>query len=298
MIVIKGLDKSFEHVHALSNINMHINKGSIYGLVGTNGSGKTTLLKHIAGIIRPDKGEISINGMPLSDDDVLKDKVFFIPDELFFYGNYTIEDMCRLYRGLYSDWNQDRFDNLVNVLELKKGIKISRFSKGVQKQVIFSLGMSTMPDVLLLDEPVDGLDPIVRRVVWDLIVDDVAERNMTVLISSHNLREIESICDTVGILSKGELVLQRDLDDLRSNVHKIQVAFSEKPENPYLELDILSQTKSGSIDILIARNSAKEIEDVLGRSKPLILDLMPLTLEEIFIYELGGDSNEHKEIIG
>ena len=297
MIKVNNVDKSFQHIKALSSLSMNVKKGSIYGLVGTNGSGKTTLLKHIAGIFMPDSGEIYVDGIPAGDSQHLGERVFFFPDELYFFGNYSLSEMERLYRRLYRSWNRDRFDRLTEMLSLSRGVKISRFSKGVQKQAMFALGMSTMPDVLLLDEPVDGLDPIVRRIVWDFIVSDVAEREMTVLISSHNLREIEGICDTVGILSGGTMVLERDLDDLRSSVHKVQTAFRERPDNPYKGLNVLSSSASGSVDMMIIKNTAEEIEEALAPHSPLILDLLPLTLEEVFIYELGGENNEYKDIL-
>ena len=226
-----------------------------------------------------------------------KQRICFVPDDLFFFGNYNLNDMRRLYAGMYQKWNGQRFDALVNAFGLDRSKKIIKFSKGMQKQAAFTLAISAMPDALILDEPVDGLDPIVRRTVWDIIVNDVAEREMTVLISSHNLKEIEGICDTVGILSAGELVLERELDDLKSNIHKVQVAFAKPQPDVYSALNILSRNTSGSVDMLIVRNSAEEIEDALNPYSPLILDMLPLTLEEIFIYELGGEKNEYSSIL-
>ena len=297
MIKVSRLDKSFGEVHALNSVSMAVKKGSIYGLVGTNGSGKTTILKHITGILKADSGRITIADQPVFNNPQIKERIAFIPDDLFFFGNYNLKDMAKMYRGLYPDWNQERFQSIVDNFGLKMGSKIMRFSKGMQKQAAFALCMASMPDYLILDEPVDGLDPLARRAVWDIIINDCAEREMTVLISSHNLKEIEGICDTVGILSNGNMVLERELDDLRSNVHKIQVAFTERPENPYEDLSILSKQQIGSIDMLIVKNSAEEIEEALEQYSPVVLDILPLTLEEIFIYELGGEKNEFKDIL-
>ena len=297
LIKVSKVDKHFEKVHALKSVSMCIRRGSIYGLVGTNGSGKTTILKHITGIMRADSGSITLDGNTVYENPAVKQHICFVPDELFFYGNYNLKDMRRLYAGMYQSWNSKRFDSLVNAFGLDCSKKITRFSKGMQKQAAFTLAISAMPDVLVLDEPVDGLDPIVRRTVWDIIVNDVAEKEMTVIISSHNLKEIEGICDTVGILSEGELVLEKDLDDLKSNIHKVQVAFANQNEEAYGRLNILSRSTTGSVNMLIARNSAEEIEEALMPYNPLVLDMLPLTLEEIFIYELGGENNEQDKIL-
>ncbi len=297
MISVDSVSKSFDRVKALDDVNIHIKKGAIYGLVGTNGSGKTTLLKHVTGILRQDSGEITVDGEPVYENIPFKEKLGFISDELYFFGNYTLTDMAKLYRGLYPVWDQERFDAIVDSFELDRGIKISRFSKGMQKQAAFALVMSVRPDYLVLDEPVDGLDPLARRTVWDLIVNDVAARQMTVLISSHNLKEIEGICDTVGILSAGRVVLERELDDLKSAVHKVQVALRDRTGDVYGGLDILSRETIGSIDMLIVKNTADEIREVIGKHDPVILDILPLTLEEIFIYELGGENDEFKDIL-
>lgn len=297
LIKVSKADKHFENIHALKAVSMCIRRGSIYGLVGTNGSGKTTILKHITGIMRPDSGSITLDGKPIYENISAKQRICFVPDDLFFFGNYNLKDMRRLYAGMYPKWNNSRFEALVNTFGLDRSKKIIRFSKGMQKQAAFTLAISAMPDVLVLDEPVDGLDPIVRRTVWDIIVNDVAEREMTVIISSHNLKEIEGICDTVGILSAGELVLEKELDDLKSNIHKVQAAFAKPQSDPYRALNVLSRTTTGSVDMLIVRNSAEEIEEALSPYNPLILDMLPLTLEEIFIYELGGEKNEYSSIL-
>lgn len=217
MIDIKNLHKSFDSFEALKGLDLHVEKGSIYGLVGINGSGKTTIIKHLTGVLQPDEGEILIDGQPVYDNEKIKERVGYIPDDLFFFSTYTIGNMAGFWRKIYPLWNEDRYNEMLDAFGLPKDRKISKFSKGMQKQAAFLLVMSTMPDVLILDEPVDGLDPVMRKMVWKFILDDVADRQMTVLVSSHNLREMEGLIDTVGIIGKGKMILERgNLDELES----------------------------------------------------------------------------------
>lgn len=236
MIKVIDVDKHFGDVHALDKVTMTVKTGSIYGLVGTNGSGKTTILKHITGILKPDSGEITISEMPVFENDEAKEKFAFIPDELFFHGNYNLNDMSKLFSKIYSKWNQDRFDELIDKFDLDRKKKIIRFSKGMQKQAAFALAISTMPEYLILDEPVDGLDPLIRRIVWDTIVGDVAERKMTVLISSHNLRELDGICETVGILYKGKLIFEKEIDEENMSLEDIFIKELGGEHSEYKEL--------------------------------------------------------------
>ncbi len=298
MLRADDVSKSFGRLRALDRANMTVPSGAIYGMVGVNGSGKTTMLRHIAGILRPDSGEISADDMPVYDNNIFKERMIFIPDELYFHGNTDLKGMAAIYRRFYPRWDEERFVRIADRFGLDRKARITRFSKGMQKQATFTLAMAAAPDYLILDEPVDGLDPLTRRTVWDLIVNDVAERRMTVLISSHNLKEIEGICDTVGILSRGRVVLESEVDSLRSNVHKVQAAYDDRPEDPYVGLNVLSLTRSGSMDLVIIRNTMEEIEAALDRHHPSVLDILPLTLEEIFIYELGGEKDEFKDILG
>lgn len=217
MIEIHNLHKSFDGNEILKGIDIHVEKGSIYGLIGTNGSGKTTIIKHLTGIYEADSGEIRINGEDVFDNDKVKEHVGFVPDDLYFFNTYTIDNMAAFWKRLYQSWDDDRYQKMIASFELPKNRKISKFSKGMQKQAAFALVMSTCPDILILDEPVDGLDPIMRKKVWKYILDDVAERQMTVLISSHNLRELEGLIDTVGIMDHGKIILERgNLDELES----------------------------------------------------------------------------------
>lgn len=299
MITVNNVSKSFEGFMALSNLEMNVKKGSIYGLVGTNGAGKTTVIKHIAGVYKEDQGLIQIEGEPVYDNAFIKERIGYVPDDLYFFGSYSLKEMGRFYKGVYPNWDQGRFDAMITRFGLNPNQKLTQFSKGMQKQVTFILTMSTRPDYLILDEPIDGLDPIVRKSVWKYIVDDVAERKMTVLVSSHNLREMENICDAIGIISAGKMVIERDLDELRSDIHKVQLAFSDKgkAEAELEALNILHREHRGSVELLIIRNRKDEVEAVMEKVKPVIFDMLPLTLEEIFIYELGGADDEIQGII-
>ena len=297
MIKVTNLDKTFDGFKALSDLNLNVKKGSIYGLVGTNGAGKTTLIKHVTGILNPDHGEILIEDSPVYENIPIKERMGFIPDDLYFFSTYNLKESAKFYRSVYPNWNQARFDHMVKQFELNEKRKLSKFSKGMQKQAAFILTMSSMPDYLILDEPIDGLDPIIRKLVWKYIVEDVAEREMTVLVSSHNLRELEGICDSIGILSKGKMMIERDLDELKSDIHKIQVAFKTIVEDPYKDLNVLHKESRGTVDLLIIRNRKDVVEATINESHPVIFDMLPLSLEEIFIYELGGGDNEIKSII-
>ncbi|MFV0516322.1 MAG: ABC transporter ATP-binding protein [Aminipila sp.] len=297
MIKVVEISKKFENFKALDGLNINVNKGSIYGLVGTNGAGKTTIIKHITGILRPDSGQVYIDDEIVFDNKEIKQQLGFIPDDLFFFSTYNLKEMSKYYMQIYPNWNQERYISMVAQFGLSEKSKLSKFSKGMQKQAAFILTMSTMPNYLILDEPIDGLDPIVRKLVWKYIVNDVAERQMTVLVSSHNLRELEGICDSIGIISKGQMVMERDLDELKSDIHKIQVAFKNAPDNPYGGLNVLHHEKRGTVDLLIIRNRKDIVEEIINEKNPVVFDILPLSLEEIFIYELGGADSEIQGII-
>jgi ABC-2 type transport system ATP-binding protein len=298
VIEVKNVSKAFEDLEALSNINISVRKGSIYGLLGSNGAGKTTLLKTLAGIYRQDSGTVHINGEEVYENIEIKSRVQFIADALYFFSQYTIKDMARYYRSIYSTWNEERYEKLKEVFTLDVNKKIQRLSKGMQRQVAFWLSLSVMPEVLILDEPLDGLDPVMRQKVKNLIIQDVAEREMTVMISSHNLRELEDLCDYIGILHRGVVILEKDIDDLKSDIHKIQVAFKENVKEQILPADqILYEEERGSVRLLIVRGSKESVIKQLSKHEPVILDILPLTLEEIFIYEMGDVGYEIKNII-
>ncbi len=297
MIKVQNVDKSFDGFRALQSLDLNVRKGSIYGLVGTNGAGKTTLIKHVTGILKQDGGSITIEDASVYENLEIKRRTGYIPDDLYFFASYNLKESARFYRSIYPGWNEERYAQMAKRFELSEKRKLSKFSKGMQKQAAFILTMSSMPDYLILDEPIDGLDPIIRKLVWKYVVEDVAEREMTVLVSSHNLREMEGICDSIGILSKGKMMIERDLDGLKSDIHKIQVAFREQSQNPYEGLNVLHKESRGTVDLLIVRNRKEIVEEVIAKNHPVIFDLLPLSLEEIFIYELGGGDSEIEGII-
>ena len=292
MLELKNVSKSFGKFKALDDLTMTIPQGSVYGLVGPNGAGKTTAIRHITGVYRPDEGEITMEGLPIYENPQVKQAIGYIPDEIFYFSSATLKDMAKFYRGLYPRFDMALFQRLSEVFQLPMGSPIRRFSKGMQKQAAFQLTLSIRPDVLVLDEPVDGLDPVMRRQVMSLILAEVAERNTTVLISSHNLRELEDVCDHVGIMNHGKMLLERSLADMQGNTVKLQMV-GDVPEG----LEILHQSSTGRLQTLVVRGNAREVEAQVEASEPMFYDILPLSLEEIFIYELGGVNHEINSII-
>ena len=292
MLELKNVSKSFGKFKALDNLTMTIPQGSVYGLVGPNGAGKTTAIRHITGVYRPDEGEITMEGLPIFENPQVKQAIGYIPDEIFYFASSSLEDMAKFYRGLYPRFDMALFQRLSEVFQLPMGSPIRRFSKGMQKQAAFQLTLSIRPDVLVLDEPVDGLDPVMRRQVMSLILAEVAERNTTVLISSHNLRELEDVCDHVGIMNHGKMLLERSLADMQGNTVKLQMV-GDVPEG----LEILHQSSTGRLQTLVVRGNAREVEAQVAAAEPMFYDILPLSLEEIFIYELGGVNHEINSII-
>ncbi|MGP4081066.1 ABC transporter ATP-binding protein [Pseudalkalibacillus sp. R45] len=298
MIRVNDIAKKLDDVEALSDVSFTVKKGSIYGLLGSNGAGKTTLLRILAGVLRESSGSVTINNEPVFENTKMKDRMIFIPDTLYFFSQYTIQQMANFYKSMYSNWNEERYQQMKEVFEIDVNKKIHKFSKGMQRQVAFWISLSTMPDVLILDEPIDGLDPVMRKKVKNLILQDVAEREMTVLISSHNLREIEDICDHIGILHKGKLLLEKELDVLKSDIHKIQIAFKkEVPDELFAGVELLYKEKRGSVMLCIVRGQADEVTKHFERFSPVVYDLLPLTLEEIFIYEMGDVGYAIKNVL-
>lgn len=288
MIKMTNVSKGFENHQAVMNINLSIQKGSIYGLIGSNGAGKTTLMKLLAGIYREDKGSITIEGEDVFENNTLKQRIFYIPDQPHFLTQYNTKQMAKFYKSIYPTWSDERFQTLVTAFDLDMKKKLTSFSKGWQRQAAFILALSAKPDIMILDEPMDGLDPVVRRKVKNLLIQDVAEREMTILISSHNLREIEDICDHIGIIHKGELLIEKELDELKSDIHKVQVAYNtDVPEKLFAKLNVLHTEKRGSVMLYIVKGKEEDITEQILKTQPVLLDLLPLTLEEIFIYEMG-----------
>ncbi|MFJ7747334.1 ABC transporter ATP-binding protein [Peribacillus sp. NPDC097295] len=288
MIEIKRVNKLYDGKEAIKDITLSIQRGSIFGLLGSNGAGKTTLLKMLSGNLIQDSGEILIDQSPVFENREVKNRCFFLPDMPYFLANYSVLQMAGFYSHVYSDWNQERFCQLQEVFTIPFQYKIHKLSKGMQRQVAFWLALSTMPEVLILDEPFDGLDPVMRKNVKQLLIQDVSEREMTILISSHNLREIEDLADHVGILHQGELIIQKDLDDLKADVHKVQIAFKNNiPYGIYRGIHILNKERRGSVIVCIVKGKESDIKEHFNQFQPEIFDMLPLTLEEIFIYEMG-----------
>ena len=296
MIEVRALRKSFDGFEALRGLNIHVPKGAVYGLVGPNGAGKSTVIRHLAGICRQDGGEALIGGQPVYENPAVKEKIAYIPDDIFYFGAASIRDMKNLYRAMIPTFSDARFEKLREAFPLDDKRAMRRLSKGMQKQAAFWIALSCCPAVILLDEPVDGLDPVMRRQVWSLLLQDVAERGTTVLVSSHNLRELEDVCDHVGIMDRGKMLLERPLAALQENMVKIQLALPDGKELPD-GLDVLHESRTGRLRQLILRGSSEALTARLAACEPFFMDVLPLSLEEIFIYELGGEDHEIKNIL-
>ena len=292
MLELKNVTKSFGAFKALDDLTMTVPKGCVYGLVGPNGAGKSTAIRLLTGIYRPDSGSITLEGIPVYENPVSKARMGYIPDDIFYFPSASMDEMRKFYKGMYPDFDDELYEKLFEVFQLPRKGAIRRFSKGMQKQAAFHLTICTHPEVLILDEPVDGLDPVMRRQVWSLILSDVAQYETTVLISSHNLRELEDICDHVGIMDHGKMLLERSLADMQGSTHKLQLV-GEPPKG----LKILHESQTGRLKTLIVRGDAKEITLKVSASDPIYFDVLPLSLEEIFIYELGGEGYEVKNIL-
>ncbi len=296
---MKNLSKSFDGFLALDDCSMTVPNGAVYGLVGPNGAGKSTVLRHITGVYRQDKGLVLLDGETVYENPAAKARLAAIPDELYYFGSASTRDLARFYRGFYPRFDAGRYEKLKEVFRtVDEKRPIRRLSKGMQKQAAFWLALCCRPEALVLDEPVDGLDPVMRRQVWQLLLADVKQEGVTVLVSSHNLRELEDVCDHVGILDRGKVLVERSLSDLQGNVVKMQVVFQEK-ETPALppDLEILNVTQVGRITTLIVRGKPHEVTNRLAVYSPVLMEALPLSLEEIFIYELGGEDYAVRDII-
>ena len=289
MIEIRGVSKRFDTFTALDQATLTVPQGAIYGLVGPNGAGKSTLIRCLTGVYRPEAGEALVDGQSVYENPRIKARMAVIPDDWFYFTQANVRDMMQFYRGFYPSFSMERYEKLKDVFDISEKSTIRRLSKGMQKQVAFWLTMCCMPDYLILDEPVDGLDPVMRRQIWSLIMGDVAERGTTVLVSSHNLRELEDVCDHVGIMNRGKVMLEHSLSQLQENTVKLQVVYqtAQTPDLP-AGLKPLHHSQSGRIHTYIFYGDVAQIQNQLATLNPLLMDAIPLTLEEIFIYELGG----------
>ena len=298
MLEAKHVVKTFDGFRALDGLTMTVPTGAVYGLVGPNGAGKSTIIRHLAGIYRQDSGEVLLDGQSVYEDPAVKRRMTVIGDDWYYFPQANIREMAHFFAGLYPAFSWERYEKLKQVFPLDEKMMLRRMSKGMQKQAAFWLTVCCMPEYLILDEPVDGLDPVMRRQVWSLLLGDVAERGTTVLVSSHNLRELEDVCDHVGILDHGRVLLERSLSDLQDNTVKLQVAYPGVTE-PVLpaEMQILHRSHVGRVYTYIVRGSREDILRRMQITEPVLLESIPLTLEEIFIYELGGVDYAAKDIL-
>jgi ABC-2 type transport system ATP-binding protein len=287
MIEIKNVTKKFDEFVALDDVSLSIHKGTAYGLIGSNGAGKSTLLRLLSGIYRADAGEVLIDGEVVYDNAKIKERIFFINDETVQYNSFTLKELMNFYKMFYDKFSQEIFDRLQGVLKLPLDKKISTFSKGMKRQAAVICAIACRTEYLLLDEAFDGLDPTMRIIVKKMLVDAMMDNDITVLLSSHNLKEINEFCECAGLIHAGKLVFNRELDNVKGNVHKIQTAF-DKPVKveDFEDLEVLHIDINGSIVYIIARGNPDEVREKINRRNPKIFDILPLTLEEIFIYEM------------
>ena len=298
MIKADNLTKRFQGVTAVDHIHAEIQDGTVFGLIGTNGAGKSTFLRMAAGILKPDEGTITLDGEAVFEDTRVKARCFFIPDEPYFLGNGTADDMKTFYQGIYPNFDTDRFGRLLKSFELDGRRKIQTFSKGMKKQLAVLLGICAGTDYLFCDETFDGLDPVMRQTVKSLFANDIEERHLTPVIASHNLRELEDICDHVGLLHRGGMLLSKDLDDMKMNIHKIQCVLPAGLERTNLQdLDIMTTEQRGSLLTLTVRGQKEEIQARMQSYHPVFFEMIPLSLEEIFISETEVAGYDIKKLI-
>ncbi len=287
MIEIKNVSMSYGKVRSLENVSATVKDGSIFGLIGSNGSGKSTLLRILCGVIKPEEGEVTYDGEAVWENDLAKQDIVYLSDEQFFLPHCTINDMRKLYKTVYTGFSDETFKKLQSIFTLDCDRKINTFSKGMKKQASVMLGISARPKYLLCDETFDGLDRVVRQLVKRILAEEAIEGGMTTIIASHNLREMEDICDTVGLLHKGDLLFVRELDDMKSEFHKVQAVFSENFDaSALVPMKILGYQKRGSVVSFIARGTLDEINAAMTERNPTFYETVPLTLEEIFISEM------------
>lgn len=299
MIEIKNLTKSFDNeTFVLENLNCNIKDNAIYGLVGANGAGKSTLLRLINSIYNADAGEILIDGINVYDNEKLKQDMVFVPDDLFFYASYSLMDMAGYYEALYQKFDINYVINVANKLKLNLNAKISSFSKGMKRQCALICALATHAKYLFFDETFDGLDPVVRKFFKSLLADAMVSNNATIIMTSHNLRELEDICDNLGLLYKGNILFESDIDTLKTTMFKVQISLKQNfNKQTFKGLKLLSYKKVGSVATLIIDENGKDSKKILNNLNPVILDYLPLTLEEVFIYQMEALGYEFNEVI-
>lgn len=299
MIEAFNITKSFGNIKAIDNVSITISEGQVFGLIGTNGAGKSTFLRMAAGIIKPDEGNIQLDGREIYDNPVTKADFFYISDEQYFFINSTPDDMLHFYTAVYPAFNADRYAKLMDSFSLDRKRRINTFSKGIKKQLSIILGICAGTKYIYCDETFDGLDPVMRQAVKSLFAGEIAERKFTPVIASHNLRELEDICDYVGLLYQGGMILSEDLDSVKDEIHKVQCVFSDSAKEAELlkRLKILETEHRGSLLTFTARGSEEDILGVIREGNPIFLEVLPLSLEEIFISETGVEGYDIKKLI-
>lgn len=298
MIKITNLSKSYGKKKVLENLNCNIKTNSIYGLVGANGAGKSTLLRIINDVFKKDTGRIEIDGVEVEDNDEIKQKLVFVPDDLYFFSGYTLLDMAKFYQDMYINFDMKYLEELAGILKLDLNEKIQNFSKGMKRQCALICAISTNADYMFFDETFDGVDPVIRNLLKKIIIKQMEKKETTIIMTSHNLRELEDICDNLGLLYKGGILFESDIDTLKTNMFKIQISLNKEFDKEDFEmLDIMSFKKIGSIATIIVKGNREVYESKLKELNPIILDFLPLTLEEMFIYEMEVLGYEFKQII-
>ncbi len=299
MIQVSNVSKRFDDIQAINGIDLTIDDGQVFGLVGTNGAGKSTFLRIAAGILRADTGSVIIDGRPVYENPEVKAELFYISDDTAFFSNTTPKEMAVFYSRIYPGYKMERFDNLMESFGLDKNRKIKTFSKGMKKQLSIILGIAANTRYLYCDETFDGLDPVMRQAVKSLFINDMSERRFTPVIASHNLRELEDICDTVGLLHKGGILLSKNLDDAKADVHKLQCVFRDDASRKRIEekLCILTSEERGKLVTMTIRGQEDEIDEAMRAECPVFMEILPLSLEEIFISETGVQGYDIKKII-
>ena len=291
MIQAQDVSKSYESSPVIKNINLELKQGSIFGLIGANGAGKTTLIKTLCGIFAPDTGHVRLHDKDVYKDSDIRQSIAYVPDNITFYNSFTVKDMKDFYKNIYKNWDEDRYKTLREVFTFDEKKRIKHLSKGMKTQLLLLIALSCKPDVILMDEPTSGLDPFIRKEVLNLIVQDVSSRSTSVLISTHNVSELEQICDTVGFIDKGELKLQQDMDNLKTSYKKIQIAFKDEMSEEFKkEFKPHISKKHGKIYEIIVNMDYEVFESNVKKYQPLFVEHIDMTLEEIFLFKMGDDN--------
>ena len=299
MLRVIELSKKIDNKLILDNINLNIPKGSIYGIIGENGAGKTTLIRHMVGAYQCDQGVVELEGLRVYENPEVKSRLVYIPDEFFDTFGHNVKDIKELYQGIYPSFNEERYVKLMKLFDRDSMENFNKFSKGMKKQIMFILALSIMPEYLIMDEPFDGLDPHIRKIIWDILIQDVSERQMTIFISSHHLNELDSMCDHVALISSGKVIFEESLEHLKDGYHKLQVVLSSGDEMYALEkeLNVLTHEVMGRVHTLIVRGDYEDIITTVDKYCPLVCESLSLSLEEIFLFTLGGEYDEFREVM-